>query len=180
MIPVPQVADISHSIQHLTVGFKFSSFPEQLIRSPNIFQMACFSDFNQCTASANLPSNFCCPATSTCNLLLDSTILCCPLGADCSAIRPIICDITAQDATLHPNATIKTTMLNQKLLVCGRGCCPFGYECGADGNCVLVNAANVDAVSTFSTTLSSPIAMPTSRTSTISDVFEIQPTASTS
>src|SRR6266536_907736 len=109
-------------------------------RSNQLFQRATcptVANFNLCT-QAGLPSNFCCPSTSTCiPLAANTTVLCCPSGNDCSAIQPIICDITAQNATAHPNNTIKTTALLSDLPVCGNGCCPFGYDCSSANNCVM-------------------------------------------
>jgi hypothetical protein len=109
-------------------------------RSNQLFQRATcptVANYNICT-QAGLPSNFCCPSTSTCiPLAANTTVLCCPSGSDCSAIQPIICDITAQNATAHPNNTVKTTALLSDLPVCGNGCCPFGYDCNSANNCVM-------------------------------------------
>ncbi|KAI1173846.1 hypothetical protein F4777DRAFT_580495 [Nemania sp. FL0916] len=98
----------------------------------------CAKDFTKCS-QAGLPDNFCCPATSTCNVLAgNTTILCCPKGGNCSIIQPISCDISLQDPKAHPDAAAKTTVLNQKLPTCATGCCPFGYSCDADtGGCVI-------------------------------------------
>src|SRR6266498_2032823 len=47
------------------------------------------SAFNQC-ADSKLPSNFCCPSSTTCISLDDSsTALCCPNGGNCEKIKPI-------------------------------------------------------------------------------------------
>ncbi len=93
----------------------------------------CVSGFSQCQNSG-LPSNFCCPTGTGCDVLAgNTTVLCCPTGRDCSEIVPIICDLNQQNATAHPDAPIKTTALGGTLGVCGDGtCCPFGYSCTAD------------------------------------------------
>ncbi|KAK8049769.1 hypothetical protein PG994_011499 [Apiospora phragmitis] len=61
-----------------------------------------------------------------------------PNGPDgCTVIAPIVCDLKLQDPASNPNAQVKTTVLNGKLPSCGSNCCPFGYSCGGDGNCVM-------------------------------------------
>ncbi|KAF4636087.1 hypothetical protein G7Y89_g1983 [Cudoniella acicularis] len=50
-------------------------------------------------------------------------------GQDCTVIQPIPCDITQQNATLHPDNLLKTTALSATLPTCGTNCCPFGYSC---------------------------------------------------
>lgn len=91
------------------------------------------SSYVQCAAS--LPSDFCCPSTSTCMALAgNTTALCCPTGGDCSQIEPIPCDISLEDKTQHPSATVMTSALTGTLETCGTKCCPFGYSC-SDGVC---------------------------------------------
>ncbi|TGO78212.1 hypothetical protein BELL_0074g00010 [Botrytis elliptica] len=98
----------------------------------------------QC-ANTGLPSDFCCPSTSTCIALAqNTTLLCCPSGSDCSTIQPITCDITQQNITSHPENTLKTTALTATLEKCGSNCCPFGYTC-INGNCQM-NADQADSV----------------------------------
>ena len=98
--------------------------------------------FVQCPF-ANLPDNFCCPAKSSC-ITLDSgsTALCCPEGADCSSIQPIICDVTQQNITAHPETSIMTSNFDVDLLKCGTNtCCPLGYNC-KDNLCVINTATS--------------------------------------
>ncbi|KAK8027375.1 hypothetical protein PG991_004431 [Apiospora marii] len=110
--------------------------------SPNpIFERAdtCGSgNLAKCT-QAGLPGNFCCDKQSTCIALAgQTTVLCCPSGPDgCNVIAPIVCDLKLQDPASNPNAQVKTTVLNGKLPSCGSNCCPFGYSCGDDGNCIM-------------------------------------------
>ncbi|KAK8138411.1 hypothetical protein PG984_001791 [Apiospora sp. TS-2023a] len=110
--------------------------------SPNpIFERAdtCGSgNLAKCTQSG-LPGNFCCDKQSTCIPLAGlTTVLCCPSGPDgCNVIAPIVCDLKLQDPASNPNAQVKTTVLNGKLPSCGNNCCPFGYSCGDDGNCIM-------------------------------------------
>ncbi|KAI0136614.1 hypothetical protein BJ170DRAFT_589587 [Xylariales sp. AK1849] len=86
---------------------------------------------------AGLPDDFCCASGNSCIVLAGATtILCCPEG-DCDAIQPIICDLAQQDASTHPQASIKTTVLTGILPTCGNNtCCPFGYSCDGDDGCV--------------------------------------------
>jgi len=76
-------------------------------------------------------ADFTCPSTTTCLwTAANTTLVCCPIGYNCNAIVPITCDLTQQDVSKHPDAAVKTTVLNGTLLGCGEGtCCPWGYEC---------------------------------------------------
>ncbi|KAH8199365.1 hypothetical protein TruAng_006451 [Truncatella angustata] len=86
---------------------------------------------------AGFPDNFCCkPGTSCISLAGNTTILCCPDGDDCAVIAPIVCNIQLQDASTNPQAGVKTTALTSELPKCGSNCCPFGYTCDNDQNCV--------------------------------------------
>ncbi|GKT40867.1 uncharacterized protein ColSpa_01048 [Colletotrichum spaethianum] len=81
---------------------------------------------------------FCCPSDTTCLVLAEkTTALCCPKGASCDIISPIICDITAQDVVENPTSPIHTTKLKEALPSCGSRCCPFGYTCRGGSACVL-------------------------------------------
>ncbi|GKT58571.1 GPI transamidase component pig-S/T [Colletotrichum tofieldiae] len=81
---------------------------------------------------------FCCPSDTTCLVLAEkTTALCCPKGASCDTISPIICDITAQDVIENPTSPIHTTKLKESLPSCGGRCCPFGYTCRGGSACVL-------------------------------------------
>ncbi|OHW90318.1 hypothetical protein CSPAE12_11063 [Colletotrichum incanum] len=81
---------------------------------------------------------FCCPSDTTCLVLAEkTTALCCPKGASCDIISPIICDITAQDVIENPTSPIHTTKLKESLPSCGSRCCPFGYTCRGGSACVL-------------------------------------------
>lgn len=116
------------------------------VQANNIFKRTTCpeSTYKQC-GNAGLPSDFCCPATSTCiSLAQNTTLLCCPAGSNCATIQPITCDITQQNITAHPENTLKTTALSGTLKKCGSNCCPFGYTC-INGNCQM-KADQADSV----------------------------------
>lgn len=128
----------------------------------------------RCT-QAGFPDNFCCPTGSSCIALAgDTTILCCPSGDDCSVIAPIVCNIQLQNATSNPDASVKTTFLTGTLPSCGANCCPFGYTCDQDGNCVKdqdqshkPTGVTAGASASASTTASStPVSTPAESTAT--------------
>ena len=82
-----------------------------------------------------LPKNYCCKAGTRCLLgAARTTIVCCPEGSDCEAIKPILCDLPNQDPTLAPESLVKSILLDGTLQSCGLGCCPWGYHCGAEAN----------------------------------------------
>ena len=122
------------------------------------------SSFSRC-ADTKLPSDFCCSADSTCiSLDSSSSALCCPKGADCSKIQPISCELSFQDVSGRPDAAIKTTRLDEKLATCGSNtCCPFGYTCDNNSQCVIDKAT-----SSTGSASKSPSASATSTSSTTS------------
>ena len=133
--------------------------------------MSC-GDSTYIACNDGLPAGFCCPPTSTClHLAQNTTLLCCPNSDNCSIIEPISCDITEQNATLHPGSTLKTTILDTALSTCGNiTCCPFGYTCktvGTRTTCDL--SAGQDAVALGLVTLtSSSSAIPSSTSTSLS------------
>jgi len=134
-------------------------------------QSACpDSSFVACSR-AGLPADFCCPTGQTCiPLAANTTVLCCPNTQDCSTIRPITCDIQLQNITIHPDNTLKTTVFNVALSTCGNGCCPFGFNCNSNGDCVM-NADQTEAPGAISSTTPSSTAStkPTSPSSSSSN-----------
>lgn len=95
------------------------------------------SSLTECT-EPGLPSSFCCPANTACiALAANTTVLCCPDGSDCATIIPVTCDISKQNGTLNPGSTLMTTALTSVLMQCGSGCCPFGYSCNTNDQCVM-------------------------------------------
>lgn len=89
--------------------------------------------------TAGLPDDFCCPADHSCIALAGkTTALCCPSNSDCVGIRPIPCDLSLQDKSLHPDNVVMTNALTGTLSKCGDKnlCCPFGYTCNGE-NCIL-------------------------------------------
>ncbi|RJE21333.1 hypothetical protein PHISCL_06318 [Aspergillus sclerotialis] len=116
----------------------------------------CPSSYEKC-GSSNLPSNFCCPQSSTCiSLDDDSSAICCPKGQDCSYIKPVTCNVLLQDPLQFPKNPLMTTRLDDKLPVCGDSCCPFGYTCKS-GTCVLNNRTAATATSIVSSATMSGI-----------------------
>lgn len=114
---------------------------------------SCPDSHQQC-GSSDLPSNFCCPASSTCiSLDDDSSAICCPKGQSCAYIKPITCNVLLQDPSQFPNNPVMSKRLGDKLPKCGDGCCPFGYTC-QDGTCALNNNTAVTATSALSSTSS--------------------------
>lgn len=100
------------------------------------------SSYTQCT-QAGLPDDFCCPSDHSCIALAGkTTALCCPAGSDCAAIRPIPCDVSLQDKSLHPENVVMTNALTGTLPTCAGMCCPFGYTCDGGGNCILNSDQN--------------------------------------
>ncbi|KAH6630171.1 hypothetical protein B0J18DRAFT_91976 [Chaetomium sp. MPI-SDFR-AT-0129] len=97
--------------------------------------MSCAANYVLCP-QPNIPSNFCCPTDTTCNLLAGgTTVLCCPSRSSCERIAPIVCNVSLMDAETDPESTVKTTALNSTLVACGgTTCCPFGYDCVNNGD----------------------------------------------
>lgn len=127
---------------------------------------SCPSSYDSCGGS--VPSDFCCPSSSTCLVLdNDTTVLCCPSGSSCDYISPITCDIQEQNATSYPKASVKTTLLDESLPTCGEECCPFGYTCENDSLCHMTNST------TTSTTTTSSTATSTTSTSTASSTTDL-------
>ncbi|KAI1347481.1 hypothetical protein F5Y01DRAFT_318675 [Xylaria sp. FL0043] len=123
----------------------------------------CASGWDLCLEDG-LPNNFCCPTLSTCHVLAgNTTLLCCPGGSDCSTIQPIVCNISLQDPAANPEAVVKTTALSATLPTCGEQCCPFGYSCNGNGNCVEDEDQSQKPIASIS---SSSTAVPSSSTTT--------------
>ncbi|PKX95657.1 uncharacterized protein P174DRAFT_387214 [Aspergillus novofumigatus IBT 16806] len=134
---------------------------------------SCPASYEQCNNS-NLPSSFCCPSTSTCvSLDNGSSAICCPSGQSCAFIEPITCDVSQQNATLHPKAVVKTIRLGDTLPKCGDSCCPFGYSCQSNSICAMSTSR-----STTSTTSTAPTSATASSkvTDTASSTNGVQPT----
>ncbi|MCJ1348182.1 hypothetical protein MMC31_006413 [Peltigera leucophlebia] len=79
---------------------------------------------------SQMPAGFCCESGMDCVAFNNAqSVLCCPKGADCSTIAPITCDLSQQDAKLHPANQVHTTSLDGVLETCGDSCCPRGFRC---------------------------------------------------
>jgi phosphatidylinositol glycan class S len=143
----------------------------------------CPASYTRC-GNTQLPSNFCCPASTTCVSLDNSTsAICCPNPGDCAFIKPVTCNIQAQNATANPEASLKTTRLTDNLPTCGSSCCPFGYSCQDGSTCALVKDASSEASSSIqqitSTTAAASTAAAAAATSTLSLVPSVPSTALT-
>lgn len=111
----------------------------------------CPSSYNTC--GGNLPSDFCCPSSSTCISLDGGTsAICCPAESNCDYISPITCDIEEQNVNIHSKSSIKTTRLGDTLSTCGGACCPFGYTCSANSTCALDKKTSNTAATSATTT----------------------------
>ncbi|KAK3394678.1 hypothetical protein B0H63DRAFT_54638 [Podospora didyma] len=140
--------------------------------------------FSQCKAT-NFPSFFCCPPNNTCTPLAgNTTLLCCPAGADCSIILPISCDLSQQDGEKHADAAVKTTALRGTMQSCDTGCCPFGYSCTSDKKCKMdsnQNAIPLQQQPTASSTSSAskaPTSSASGSSATVSTSVSSSPTTS--
>ncbi|KAL9605170.1 MAG: hypothetical protein Q9219_000104 [cf. Caloplaca sp. 3 TL-2023] len=110
------------------------------------------SGYSPCN-KPGMPSSFCCPSGSTCIAFNnDKSVICCPNGRDCKTISPLTCDLSAQNATLHPSNQLHTTDLTGSLQRCGTNtCCPKGFTC-SNGQCVMQAAASSSARLSLPTT----------------------------
>lgn len=85
----------------------------------------------------SLPSTFCCPSDTVCTQFNNAaSVVCCPSGQDCKTIAPITCDITQQNAALHPANQLHSTDLKGTLQACGNACCPNGFSC-QNSQCIM-------------------------------------------
>lgn len=88
-----------------------------------------------------IPSSFCCPSNFDCVSFNNAaSVVCCPSGQDCKTIAPLTCDITQQNATLHPTNQLHSIDLGGTLEKCGGGCCPKGFSC-SNNQCVMKTSA---------------------------------------
>lgn len=108
------------------------------------------SNFQPCN---QMPASFCCPSGSTCQVFNNAaSVVCCPSGQDCKTIAPITCDITQQNATLHPLNPLHSTDLGGSLETCGSACCPKGFSC-QNQQCI-IKASSSSSSAASSTTSS--------------------------
>ena len=126
-----------------------------------------------------LPDNFCCPTTSTCIPFNNKkSAICCPTGQTCSVITAISCDITQQNATLHPESQLFSTELSGTLESCnGNMCCPHGYSC-QNGQCAVATSSTTTSTSSTTATSSSSSSSSTSSQKTTSSSSSASATTS--
>ncbi|KAL4722730.1 hypothetical protein ACLX1H_009965 [Fusarium chlamydosporum] len=97
---------------------------------------------------------------------------------------PITCQIERQNPLTNPQAQVKSLALNQELKRCGTKsgrtrCCPFGYSCRDDKECVLdkdqdESYAFLLPVPEYTTTSSSLATTSTASSSVTSDILAIE------
>ncbi|KAK7532250.1 uncharacterized protein J3D65DRAFT_558798 [Phyllosticta citribraziliensis] len=122
----------------------------------------CGGDNSLSQCGSKFPDSFCCPAKTHCLGFQDdegskgtsTTVICCPEGQDCNLIRPITCDISQQNASLHPPNAVHTTNLTATLTECGSKCCPFGYECNNNQLCAIADTSSSSSGQTSSASAS--------------------------
>ncbi|KUJ22337.1 uncharacterized protein LY89DRAFT_294139 [Mollisia scopiformis] len=113
--------------------------------------------------NTGLPGDFCCPTGSNCiPLAANTTLLCCPTGQTCQTIKPITCNISYQNITKNPDNTLKTTALGATLPSCAGQCCPFGFSCNTNNNCVMDADQSIAPTTSSSSTTSTPTSTSTS------------------
>lgn len=96
------------------------------------------ADQKLASCPSDVPDNFCCPAKTKCIPLAGgTTAICCPEGGTCQKISPLTCNVALQDPEKFPSAGLKTTVRDGQLERCGEECCPFGYTCNDDDECVM-------------------------------------------
>ncbi|KAK8180296.1 uncharacterized protein BKA78DRAFT_300392 [Phyllosticta capitalensis] len=131
-----------------------------LLRRADVETCGGDSSLSQC--GSNFPDDFCCPAKTHCLGFNDdegskgssTTVICCPDGQACNLIRPITCDISQQNATLHPSNAVHTTNLTATLTQCGSKCCPQGYECNDNLLCSIPGSSSSSSSSGSSSSAS--------------------------
>ena len=62
----------------------------------------------------------------------NTSVICCPQGANCNLINQILCDISQQNAQEYPGNQVHTSELTAQLPSCGSQCCPLGYNCAGN------------------------------------------------
>ena len=132
---------------------------------------------NATACGQGLPSNFCCPSTTTCQPFNGGkSAICCPAGVSCSYISAISCDLSLQNASSTQSSELYTTELTGTLASCGPNtCCPNGYTCQDNKGCQL-NSPSATSSSPPSATSASPNSPPSN--SPTSSNSANQPTSS--
>lgn len=128
------------------------------------------SGFASCNQDG-LPDNFCCPTTSTCVPFNNKkSAICCPTGQTCSVITAISCDITQQNATLHPESQLFSTELSGSLASCnGNMCCPNGYSC-QNNQCIVRTSSTSAMISSSSASTQKTTSSSSSASATTSPI----------
>ena len=127
------------SLSSFALSMAVNTNPMNVTQSFTIFEERAESCESQNLLTCPSKNSFCCPKGSSCISTTNdnSTTICCPQGSDCKSIAPITCDIAQQDASKFPANSLHTTALSVKLPSCGPKCCPFGYSCQGNNQCVL-------------------------------------------
>ena len=106
-------------------------------------ESTCGTNYSPC--GQNTPSDWCCPSAnapanaSTCQIFNGGQgAICCPVGSDCSQIGPIQCNSNLLNATTNPKSGLFSTQIPINLQQCGPMCCPPGYSCSNNKECVQI------------------------------------------
>lgn len=166
-------------LSHLPDSIKPASlwdFPSYR-KPPELFSrddsLCLVSNYTPCGGGA--PDNFCCPRDTKCMVVAaNTTALCCPNGS-CGKLEPITCNVGYQNVTAYPDAPIHTVALEKELPKCGKQCCPFGYKCNSQTQCVLS-----DDESDYTTLVPQPTRAPTTTSKPAQATTQILSTTTTS
>ena len=142
-------------------------------RIPSIFvrdNQQCLNPTYSPCEDPKLPRNLCCAPSTTCLSLEKSTsLICCPVGQDCSTINPVDCDACKAQSSVDPNQS--------NCSACNNQCCPGGFSC-TNGQCVMKPNALTPLSSTTSSASSSSSAHTSTMTSTTTSTAPPTSTAS--
>lgn len=143
----------------------------------------CGGDTSLFQCLGGLPSDFCCPKSTTCvHINTSSTAvtaaICCPAGQDCSSISPVDCDINMQNATTVPGSQLHSDP-PKELTTCGSACCPMGYSC-QDNRCIASNPTIPASSASSSNLASTSTPLPSSSSTPASGTSSTTSSASTS
>lgn len=173
---------VSTTIPSVT-AFSATAEPAQAIGLLPRASTCSLAGFTPCNHDG-LSEIFCCPTISTCVPFNNKrSVICCPTGQNCSTITAISCDITQQNATLHPESQLFSTDLSGSLETCNGRCCPNGYKC-RDGQCTVVTSSTTATSSSSTsppktTSSSSSTSATTSSTSTSTTPTTMPPGSAT-
>ena len=158
LLQLTAVCLISASIPAAT-AFSAASHAVRMLDLVERASSTCGTNYTPC--GQNTPSDWCCPSSnapanaSTCEVFNGGKgAICCPVGKDCSHIGPIECNSQLLNATLNAKSGLWSTELPISLQQCGSACCPPGYSCTNNNECV--QSSRPSATSSKTSQTSSP------------------------